>query len=196
MQSVKIDRVSTLMDQAQESQYNPMQKVKRHFFAMRNGVIADTMRTAGAPFKIIFGLNLPQIVEIASNIGPSKDLAKDLWHNTTTRESMLLAPMLVPHDDFSKVEAREWIKDIPYPEVADILCHRLLRHMPYAVDLAEELVQPANEDMERYTGVRLAFNIYMKNADAARRIVKIAREDAKPLFANLTEALNEELNWV
>ena len=35
---------------------NEMQIVKRHFFAMRNGIIADTLRRAGSPYHIIFGL--------------------------------------------------------------------------------------------------------------------------------------------
>ena len=48
-----------------ETSFNEMQTVKRHFFALRNGVIADALRRAGSPFRIIFGLNLPQIAEIA-----------------------------------------------------------------------------------------------------------------------------------
>ena len=129
----------TLIRYMEEKTYSPMQTVKRGFFAMRNGVIADTLRKGGSPFRIIFGLNLPQIVDIAAQTGTNPSLAEDLWHNTTTRESMLLAPMLVAPDAFSKADALRWIADIPTAEVADVLCHRLLRHLPFAWELAEEL---------------------------------------------------------
>ena len=89
------------------TQFNDMQSVKRQFFAYRNGIIADTMRKAGSPFKIIFGLNIPQIKQIASEIGKNKALAAKLWNNTTTRESMLLAPMIYPADELDIAEAFE-----------------------------------------------------------------------------------------
>ena len=47
------------------AEYNRMQIIKRRFFAMRNGIIADTLRKAGLDYRMIFGLNLPQVVEIA-----------------------------------------------------------------------------------------------------------------------------------
>ncbi len=64
------------------SPYNDMQTIKRRFFAMRNGIIADVLRRGGSPFRIIFGLNLPQIVEIAAENEASADLARRLWANT------------------------------------------------------------------------------------------------------------------
>ena len=88
--------------------FNEMQTVKRHFFALRNGIVADTYRKAGSNFRIIFGLNLPQIVEIAKQTPRSTALADALWHNTTTRESMLLAPMIYPREEFTQELARQW----------------------------------------------------------------------------------------
>ena len=64
--------------EATETSFNDMQTVKRAFFAMRNGVIADTLRRAGSPFKIIFGLNLPQISEIAARTPHTAGLAERL----------------------------------------------------------------------------------------------------------------------
>lgn len=146
-----------------------MQTVKRGFFAMRNGVIADTLRKGGSPFRIIFGLNLPQIVDIAVQTGTDPSLAEDLWHNTTTRESMLLAPMLVAPDAFSKADALRWIADIPTAEVADVLCHRLLRHLPFAWELAEELCD-ADMPFAAYTALRLAFNLVASDPSRAAAI--------------------------
>ena len=71
-----------------------MQHIKSRFFALRNGVIADRLRKSGSPYKIIFGLMLPQMEQIAGECVPSKELAEMLWNNRSTRESRLLASMV------------------------------------------------------------------------------------------------------
>lgn len=146
-----------------------MQTIKRRMYAMRNGVVADTLRKAGSPFPVIFGLNLPQIVEIASETGKDREMSMRLWTNTTTRESMLLAPMLMPVEEFTIGEAFEWCAQIPAFEVADILCHRLLRHEPYALELVQQLIASESE-MMHYTGLRLMCNIASLYPEEARRI--------------------------
>lgn len=150
-----------------EQKYNRMQTVKRRFFAMRNGIISDTLRKAGSPFHIIFGLNLPQLVEIAEETGKDPGLAAQLWANTTTRESMLLAPMLVDASAVTVEQAREWIADIPCAEVSDILCHRLLRHIPDAWELAESLADSPAGKWSDYTALRLLFNLLGSNPQRA-----------------------------
>lgn len=157
--------------------YNPMQTVKRHFFALRNGVIADTLRKAGSPFKIIFGLNLPQIAYIAAETGTSPELAEALWNNSTTRESMLLAPMLVDRTSFSEADARRWISSVPCTEIADVLCHRLLRHCQFAWPLAESLVSSPAGEFDRYIGLRLLFNIVGQDPAKALSISSQFRGD-------------------
>lgn len=107
------------------TEYSPMQKVKRRFFAMRNGIIADTLRRGGHPCRMIFGLNLPQISEIAAETGPSKALALELWADRRTRESLLMAPMIYPAGEMTPETALEWMRQVSVAEVADILCHRL-----------------------------------------------------------------------
>ena len=57
------------------TQFNKMQEVKHRLYAMRNGAVADYMRRMGAPYKIIFGVNLPHLSEIASETVPSQELA-------------------------------------------------------------------------------------------------------------------------
>ncbi len=114
-------------------EYNRMQIIKRRFFAMRNGIIADTLRKAGLEYKIIFGLNLPQITEIAAEQPHEADLAEELWADRRTRESLMLAPMLYPAADMDSATAARWIRTAPTTEVADVLCLKLLRHIPEAI---------------------------------------------------------------
>lgn len=143
-----------------ENNFSPMQTIKRRFFAMRNGVIADTLRRAGSPFSVIFGLNLPQLVEIASEVPAEyvSALAHELWKNRTTRESMLIAPMLMPRSEVDPAMAEAMLRESPCAEVSDVLCHRLLRHLPFAVEIAKALAKEP-DDMVRYGALRLMFNL-------------------------------------
>ena len=42
-----------------------IKEIKHSFLAFRNGIVSDTLRKAGMPYGIIFGLQLPQLAEIA-----------------------------------------------------------------------------------------------------------------------------------
>ncbi len=172
-----------------------MQTVKRHFFAMRNGVIADVLRKAGSPFRIIFGLNLPQLVDIAEQTGDDAELARSLWANSTTRESMMLAPMIFPRAEMDRGEAERWIAAIPAAEIADVLCHRQLRYQPYAVELARDLVG-SDKAMDRYTALRLMFNLVSAHpAEAAATAAAVAaRPDA--LTDRVAAMLAEEASYM
>ncbi len=168
--------------------FNEMQTVKRRMYAMRNGVIADTLRKAASPFRVIFGLNLPQLLDIAAGIGKDSDIARRLWANTATRESMLLAPMLMPAGELSEDEALEWCLQVPACEVADILCHRLLRHEPYALELARRLIAE-DKEMAHYTGMRLMCNIAPRYPDEARRIGEAELESGNPAVRQIASLL-------
>lgn len=179
-----------------ETSFNEMQTVKRSFFALRNGVIADVLRHNGSPFRIIFGLNLPQIADVAAHTPRSQELAEKLWANSTTRESMLIAPMLVEIDSFTIDDARRWVSAVPAREVADVLCLKLLKREPYALALAGEL-QRAGEVMSRYTGLRLMFNLLMTDTEEAleySREVQSFETDATNLA--LARSLQQECEYM
>ncbi|MCM1317647.1 MAG: DNA alkylation repair protein [Bacteroides sp.] len=158
--------------------FNPVQQLNRRLYAMRNGIVADTLRRAGCPFKIIFGLNLPQLIEIAAETPKSVELAEQMWFDTVKRENMLIAPMLMPKEDMTIERARRWVSIIPSAEVADILCHRLLRHCDFALTLASEMSE-SDKAMDRYLAVRLMFNLVSKYPQEALKIARkeMARND-------------------
>lgn len=169
-----------------------MRAVKGEFMAMKNGVIADTLRKAGSPFRLVFGLNLPQIADIAAVHGTDAVLAEELWANTGTRESMLLAPMLADPAAFGMDDARRWCSAIPCTEVADVLCHRLLRHLPYAAELAAELAADA-DSMKAYTGLRLYVNIWRTCPAAAEAAARSHTADSSRRNAAIAADLLERV---
>ena len=148
-----------------------MRLVTQRMFALRNGVIADTLRKGGSGYKIIFGLNLPQLVEMAEDFGTDPELAEALHDNVSTRESLLLAPMLVDAEKFRFEDANRWIASSPDMEAIDILCHKLLRKLPYSVDLIATNLIPQKPALTRYAALRLCMNLL--------QIRKITPQEAK-----------------
>ncbi len=175
----------------ENTQFNDMQRLKRRFFAMRNGALAEQLRRAGAPYRIIFGLNLPQLTEIAADTPQSVSLAEQLWANRTTRESMLIAPMIYPANAMQPATAMRWALTADTPEVVDVLCHKLLRRLDYCFDIADELWR-APEAINRYAALRLMLNRFPQQFDV---IVERARHEADrhdPLTATLCRQIIEE----
>lgn len=160
--------------------FNEMQQVKRQFFALRNGIIADTIRKAGLGYNIIFGLNIPQLKQIAESIGKNKFLAESLRDNVTTRESLLLAPMIYPAEELTLEDAYEWASDCRTYEVADILCHSLLRHHDQAHDLCHKLTTDTNT-MARYAGLRLFLCLNLPLTDSVRSVCETEIHKNSPL---------------
>lgn len=143
-------------------------EVKRQFFAYRNGLLADMLRKQTFDsHRLIFGLNLPQLMEIANQIGTDEALAKALWADVDCRESRLLAPMVCPRN----VSGLSWLSDVTTPEEADILCHRLLRHQPGALDAAIKLAK-SEEPLKRYSAMRLLLNLMPESAPLATALAK------------------------
>ncbi len=174
---------------------NPLQEIKHRMYSLRNGAVADAMRRMGAPYKIIFGLNLPQLTALAAEIPPSPQIADELWHNDSTRESRLLAPMVYPPEQFDISVAREWVETIATTEVADILCLKLLKKMPWACTLAEELIL-SDREMYRYTALRLMFNLLPERLAETRAYAVSELERKNPLTAGIASALVEEIDFI
>lgn len=162
---------------------------------MRNGIVADTIRRGGLQYKMIFGLNLPQIVEIAESLTPSRALAEELWADVRTRESRLLAPMVYPRAELTQDRAAGMLREAQTTEVADILCHRLLRHLSYAMDLAADAATSDNE-MHRYGAFRLMFNLLYTRPAEIRPFAEAELAADCPMTRSLCRNMIQEIAWM
>lgn len=100
-----------------------------------NGVVSQSMREKGVVYKLNFGLQLPQIREIAASFGKETALARALWKEDI-REFKILATLLQPEEEYTLGDAQQWISEVPYSEIAEQLCFNLLKNLPYAEELA------------------------------------------------------------
>lgn len=168
-------------------------EIKQRLYAMRNGVIADSLRNAGSPYRSIFGLNLPQLTEIAKELPQSAEIADSLRENADSRECQLLAPMLYPVGSLTQNHASEWIKSLKSQEAADILCMKLLRHQPYAMQLVDNFTT-SNSDMERYAALRLMFYFISGNIEKARNIASEEFNRNNPATKAIAYSILDEIS--
>ena len=137
-----------------------VQEIKHEFFSRRNGIIADAYRNAGDPHKTVFGLQLPQLSEIARMAGmPDTALSVQLWADRDCRESRLLACWLVDHADVTEQQALDMAADTRTREEADILAFRLLRRLPFATALADKIRKSSASDISIYVATALKRNL-------------------------------------
>lgn len=137
-----------------------LREIKKQFFAYRNGIVADTLRRAGHPCGVIFGLNVPQLAGIARAVGKDAALARALWADTNVRESRLLAPYLLPEADYP-ADADQGVRlalEARTREEADMLAFRLLKHLPFAPEIAAAL-EASGEPLAAYSAATLRRHI-------------------------------------
>lgn len=158
--------------------------IRKQFFAYRNGIVADTLRKNGDPHHLIMGCQMTDVATIARTISPDKHLAEALWADSKHRECRMIAPMLYPVADMDKTTALRWAGDVECEEIADILCHRLLRKLPFASEIADELFH-TESPFANYTRLRLLLNLIMMN-----KVVKTPQLKAR-LLSDLQSATSK-----
>ncbi len=129
--------------------------IKQKFRLSMNGVVSQNMRDHGMNYKVNFGLTLPLLKRIAEETETDAELAKQLWAETTVRESMMLAPLLYPIEEFSAEEADHWVTTMPNTEVADMCGKYLFCHTPFALEKSATWSQSDNA-LTAYTGFQTA----------------------------------------
>lgn len=176
-----------------------LRNTKKQFFAFRNGIIADSLRKNGDPHSMIMGCQMTDVAQIASAIQPGKEIAEAFWTDTKHRECRMIAPMLYPAADMDRTTALAWARSAECEEIADVLCHRLLRKLPFAQEIATAL-QGAQEPIAIYTGFRLLLNLVLMQKVELTASLKATLENAKtsapqsarPIIASILEEFDTE----
>ena len=179
-----------------------LRAIRKEFFAYRNGIVADKLRKAGDPHTMIMGCLLAEVMDITGRtrdaIGDKAQLqalARELWNDTNSRECRLAAPMLYPAELMSLEEALEWCSDVETVEIADNLCHKLLRHLLEADTLFRKLIAQ-EQTMVKYTGYRLLLNLLLTGKTQAtpslKSIVEAETAHAQPQLTALLRDILEE----
>lgn len=141
--------------------------IKTQFRLAMNGVASTQMREQGLVYKLNFGIELPRIRSIASEIAPSHELAQALWKENI-RESKILAGMLMPVDAFVPEIADIWVEQIPTQEIAELTVMNLFSRLPYASSAAFRWVADSREIFQ-VCGFLLLTRLCMKGCEFNER---------------------------
>ena len=119
--------------------HDRLREIRTQLRLAMNGIASASMREKGVVYKLNFGVSLPEIKQIAAAHQPDSELAAALWKEDV-REFKILASMLQPTEDFSMEQAKQWVEEIPYLEIAEQCCRNLFARLPYAGGFIQELI--------------------------------------------------------
>ena len=127
-----------------------------------NGVISTSMRQKGMNYKLIFGVPIPEIKHIAAAHEPDAELARALWKEDV-REMKILATLLFPAGSMTQEEALAWMREIPYPEIAEQCCNNLFPSVQQPDQLALKFLADKKSPFGRMCGFLLWAQLFKKN---------------------------------
>ena len=138
--------------------HETVRQIKAQLRLFMNGVLSQSLREKGIKYRLIFGVELPRLKEIAAGYEQNHDLAQALWKEDI-RECKILAAYLQPAESFDAELADFWMESIGNTELADYVCMALFRRLPYASQKAFQWMASENR-MEAYTGFRLMSHLF------------------------------------
>ena len=172
------------------------QDIRKEFFAYRNGIVAEQLRASGDPHTMIMGCQLVDVIAIAKRYEKNAELAQELWDDVNHRECRMAATMLYPIEDFKMETALAWCESVESVEIADVLCHRLLCHLPYAKELWAQLLA-CDKKLVRYIAWRLLLNLIIMNriekTNELRAMVENELKSVQPPIQSPLQRIVEEL---
>lgn len=127
-----------------------------------NGVISTSMRQKGMNYKLIFGVPIPEIKHIAAAHEPDAELVRALWKEDV-REMKILATLLFPAGSMTQEEALAWMREIPYPEIAEQCCNNLFPTVEQSDQLALKFLADKKSPFGRMCGFLLWAQLFKKN---------------------------------
>lgn len=151
--------------------------IKQKLRLSMNGVASGSMRQAGIEYKLNFGVGIPELKRIASEIEKDAELAGALWKEDI-RECRMIAAMIYPEDRFLPDLADVWIEQIQYPDLAEVCCMYLFCRMQGASEAAFRWIASDN-GMARYCGFLTLAHLLRGGREMSERYVQELKDQAE-----------------
>lgn len=163
-----------------------LKEIRTQLRLAMNGVISTSMREKGIVYKLNFGVPLPEIKQIAATHKPDSELAAALWKEDI-REFKILASLLQPVGGFSLRKAEQWVKEIPYLEIAEQCSHNLFYRLPDVEDLLFGLLANVEDEYARTVGFLVSVELLKRKKKLSEQVkalifVESLRSLARPNF--------------
>ena len=105
-----------------------VKEIKRSFRTLMDGATATSMRQKGLDYKLNWGVTLPRLKEMATEIGQNYDLAIELWKENV-RECKILATMLMPPKEMLPEVVDIWMEQTDTDELAEQAAFNLYQYL-------------------------------------------------------------------
>lgn len=159
-----------------------------------NGVISTSMRQKGMNYKLIFGVPFPEIKRIAATHEPDAELARAMWKEDV-REMKILATLLFPAGSMTQEEALAWMREIPYPEIAEQCCNNLFPTVEQPDQLALKFLADKKSPFGRMCGFLLWAQLFKKNLAVEKSRVEAFLAECTCTMHPDVEAGAAESSW-
>ena len=146
---------------------NSLQEIKQALHSLMNGPISQSLRSKGLKYRVIYGVEVLRLQELAAEIPHEYATALALWHEDI-RECRLLATMTMPKDQFSETEADVWASELRYSEEAHYFIMHLICGCNYASEKAFQWIAHDSE-MLQLCGLLLANRLLVNGSQFSSR---------------------------
>ena len=152
-------------------------EIKQKLRLNMNGVASGSMREAGIGYKLNFGVRIPDLKQIASEIGKDAELAAALWKEDI-RECRMLAALVYPYEQFLPDLADLWIEQIEFPDLAEVCSMYLFSKMQGASEAAFRWIASEN-NVARYCGFLTLAHLLRGDREMGQRYVQELKDQAQ-----------------
>jgi 3-methyladenine DNA glycosylase AlkD len=137
-----------------------------------NGITSEKMSQSGILYEKNYGVAIPRLKEIAKCYNPNLDLAQRLWF-LQIRETMIIATLLCPTENFTPLMAENWTKCFNQIEIVEQVSMNLFSRLSFAPSLVLNWIKSEN-DWLRITSCQVAARIYEKfTAEEIKEIISV-----------------------
>ena len=137
--------------------------IRCEFRLLMNGVASQSMRQKGSSYHINWGIQLPQLKELATQYEKNGQLAIMLWKDDV-RESKIMATLLMPHDEMLPDMMEQWMQQISNMEMVEMSVVNLFQYADSAPFFAYKWMASGNE-LEQYAGFLLIGRLFMQHRE-------------------------------
>ena len=162
-----------------------------------NGVTAQSLRDKGVNYHLNWGVSLQHLQEMAAEIKaeghtPAEfhELSILLWKENI-RECKILATMLMPADNFPADLAMLWVEQTPTQEVAELAAMHLYQHLPYAKDMALQLIAQPYE-MAQLQGYCILARLFSNNTEFTESEINEVIDQAQSTFKSQSSDISHQ----
>lgn len=137
-----------------------VRSVKQRLRSVMNGPLSASMRDKGLRYKVNFGVELPRLREMATELPPSAALAGALWKEDI-RECRILAGLLMPPAQMSQDLADLWVEQMRFVEEAELTVMHLFARTSWAGEAAFRWMA-SPDTMHELCGYLLLARLFMQ----------------------------------